>query len=53
MKRYDAKAINGLGYVFDREFSTTVPIAVESSYAFAQEQADKFNKEAENEEGEN
>ena len=47
MERYFAKLENGKGYIYDREFSTNIPIAVESTIAFAQKQADKFNKEQE------
>ena len=44
-ERYYAKEVNGKGYLFDREFSTKVPCATETTFAVAQKQADKFNAE--------
>lgn len=43
--RYYAKQVRGLGYIFDREFSNEVPIAVENSIENAQILVDRFNKE--------
>lgn len=43
MPRYIAKAENGKGYIYDTEYSDKVPVAVETTYEFAKQQADKFN----------
>lgn len=44
-KRYTAMEINGKGYIFDCNFSSTLPIAVERNYEIAVKQVNKFNKE--------
>ena len=50
MERYFAKEVNGKGYLYDRKFANArVPIAVETTYKFACKQAEKFNKEEEEE----
>lgn len=51
MKRYFAKEVNGKGYLYDRKFASgRVPIATETTYEFACQQAEKFNKEEDEEE---
>lgn len=44
-KRYWAKEVDGMGWLMDRNFSDNCPIAVETTYAFAVSQAEKFNNE--------
>lgn len=41
--RYYAKEINGKGYIFDREFSERVPIAVEKTIEEAENAAQRYN----------
>lgn len=43
--RYYAEKINGKGYIFDKNFSTKVPIAVEKSIEEAEKRVDFFNRE--------
>lgn len=45
--RYYAKEVNGKGYLFDKKFSANIPITSETSFAFAQRQAERFNAEEE------
>lgn len=47
MKRYFAKEVNGKGYLFDKQFSVNVPIAVEANYETAAELAEKYNSDEE------
>lgn len=44
-RRYYATEENGKGYIYDREFSAYVPIAVETTYREAAAMAEKFNRE--------
>jgi hypothetical protein len=41
--RYVAKEVNGKGYIFDKQFSMNVPIAVENTIEFATERAEQLN----------
>ena len=45
MERYFAREENGKGYLFDREFSEKVPIAVDNTYQQSKASADRFNEE--------
>ena len=43
MERYFAREENGKGYLYDREFSEKVPIAVDHTYQQAEASAARFN----------
>lgn len=43
--RYTAQKVNGKGYIFDSNFSTIVPIAVEKTHEEANRLVEKYNNE--------
>ena len=43
MERYYAKEVNGKGYIYDREFSENVPIAVERTIETAEMLVQRYN----------
>ena len=45
--RYYAKKQNNKGYLYDREFSDKVPMAVETTYELAEAYAKRYNEEEE------
>lgn len=45
--RFFAEGVGGKGYIYDRKFSLTSPIAVEKDLATAKAQVEKFNAEEE------